>query len=146
MPGDKSISHRALIFGLLTRGETVIEGLLEGEDVLATGRACAALGAKVARQGQGAWTVSGTGVGALLEPRDVLDFGNAGTGSRLMMGVVARARHHRDVRRRRLPAQAADAPGSRPADPDGRRSRRGGRRRPPAPDAARHPGPAADHL
>jgi 3-phosphoshikimate 1-carboxyvinyltransferase len=89
VPGDKSISHRALIFGLLTRGTTEIEGLLEGEDVLATGRACSLLGAKVERMGTGAWRVSGTGVGSLLPPKGVLDFGNAGTGSRLMMGVVA---------------------------------------------------------
>lgn len=89
MPGDKSISHRALIFGLLTRGTTEIEGLLEGEDVLATGRACTLLGAKVERLGTGSWRVSGTGVGSLLPPKGVLDFGNAGTGSRLMMGVVA---------------------------------------------------------
>ncbi|TAL78363.1 MAG: 3-phosphoshikimate 1-carboxyvinyltransferase [Beijerinckiaceae bacterium] len=88
-PGDKSISHRAFILGLLTVGRTQIEGLLEGEDVLHTGRACAALGAKVAREGNGRWSVSGMGIGTLLAPRDVLDFGNAGTGSRLMMGVVA---------------------------------------------------------
>ncbi|BCJ92131.1 3-phosphoshikimate 1-carboxyvinyltransferase [Terrihabitans soli] len=89
VPGDKSISHRALIFGLLTRGTTEIEGLLEGEDVLATGRACTLLGAKVERVGTGAWRVAGTGIGSLLPPKGVLDFGNAGTGSRLMMGVVA---------------------------------------------------------
>ncbi|MFC5067631.1 3-phosphoshikimate 1-carboxyvinyltransferase [Flaviflagellibacter deserti] len=89
VPGDKSISHRAMIFGLLSVGETQVEGLLEGEDVLATGRACAALGAKIQRHGEGSWTVSGVGVGSLLEPREPLDFGNAGTGSRLMMGVVA---------------------------------------------------------
>jgi 3-phosphoshikimate 1-carboxyvinyltransferase len=89
VPGDKSISHRALIFGLLTRGTTEIEGLLEGDDVLATGRACTLLGAKVERTGTGAWRVSGMGVGSLLPPKGVLDFGNAGTGARLMMGVVA---------------------------------------------------------
>ncbi len=89
IPGDKSISHRALIFGLLTRGTTEIEGLLEGEDILATGRACSMLGAKIERTGTGAWKVAGTGIGALLPPKGVLDFGNAGTGSRLMMGVVA---------------------------------------------------------
>jgi len=89
VPGDKSISHRALIFGLLTRGATEIEGLLEGEDVLATGRACSLLGANVERTGTGKWTVHGAGVGSLLQPKGVLDFGNAGTGSRLMMGVVA---------------------------------------------------------
>ncbi len=88
-PGDKSISHRAFILGLLTVGRTEIEGLLEGEDVLHTGRACAALGAKIERQGEGRWSVNGMGLGALLAPRFPLDFGNAGTGSRLMMGVVA---------------------------------------------------------
>ncbi|THD45837.1 MAG: 3-phosphoshikimate 1-carboxyvinyltransferase [Bradyrhizobium sp.] len=87
-PGDKSISHRAFIFGLLSRGETTIEGLLEGDDVLHTGEACRALGARVERLGEGRWRVEGLGVGALLDPRDTLDFGNAGTGSRLMMGVV----------------------------------------------------------
>ena len=87
-PGDKSISHRAFIFGLLSRGETLIEGLLEGDDVLRTGAACRALGAAIERTGPGRWRVNGLGVGSILEPRDVLDFGNAGTGSRLMMGVV----------------------------------------------------------
>jgi 3-phosphoshikimate 1-carboxyvinyltransferase len=87
-PGDKSISHRAFIFGLLSRGETDIEGLLEGDDVLRTGRACRALGARIERLGEGRWRVAGLGVGAILDPRDILDFGNAGTGSRLMMGVV----------------------------------------------------------
>ncbi|GGE32578.1 3-phosphoshikimate 1-carboxyvinyltransferase [Agaricicola taiwanensis] len=89
VPGDKSISHRALLLGLLARGETRISGLLEGEDVLATAAACRALGAEVTQDGPGAWRVFGVGVGALAEPREVLDFGNAGTGSRLMMGVVA---------------------------------------------------------
>ena len=87
-PGDKSISHRAFLFGLLTRGRTEIEGLLEGEDVLRTGEACKALGATIERQAPGRWTVQGPGLGSLLAPRGVLDFGNAGTGSRLMMGVV----------------------------------------------------------
>ncbi|BBF94293.1 3-phosphoshikimate 1-carboxyvinyltransferase [Blastochloris tepida] len=88
-PGDKSVSHRALIFGLLACGTTEIAGLLEGADVLATARACAALGAKVDRLGEGRWRVEGVGVGALLAPTDTLDFGNSGTGARLMMGVVA---------------------------------------------------------
>ena len=87
-PGDKSISHRAFIFGLLTIGETRIEGLLEGDDVLRTGEACKALGAAIERTGPGAWRVRGAGLGSLLAPRATLDFGNAGTGSRLMMGVV----------------------------------------------------------
>ncbi|WP_090709449.1 MULTISPECIES: 3-phosphoshikimate 1-carboxyvinyltransferase [unclassified Beijerinckia] len=88
-PGDKSISHRALILGLLAVGRTTIEGLLEGDDVLRTADACRALGAKVERTGPGQWTVDGAGLGTLQTPRDVLDFGNAGTGTRLMMGVVA---------------------------------------------------------
>ncbi|MCS0502463.1 3-phosphoshikimate 1-carboxyvinyltransferase [Ancylobacter mangrovi] len=89
VPGDKSVSHRALIFGTLAVGETEITGLLEGEDVLNTARACAALGANVERLGPGAWRVRGVGVGGLQAPDGPLDFGNAGTGSRLMMGVVA---------------------------------------------------------
>jgi 3-phosphoshikimate 1-carboxyvinyltransferase len=89
VPGDKSISHRALMLGLLTVGETRIEGLLEGADVLATAAACAALGAKLQRVGTGAWSVQGAGIGSLLPPRAPLDFGNAGTGTRLMLGVVA---------------------------------------------------------
>ncbi len=87
-PGDKSVSHRALIFGLLCVGETTIEGLLEGEDVLRTAQACRQLGATVTRHGEGRWSVFGAGLGSLLPPADTLDFGNAGTGSRLMMGVV----------------------------------------------------------
>lgn len=87
-PGDKSISHRSLIFGLLCVGKTEITGLLEGDDVLRTGEACRALGATVTRHGEGHWSVQGMGLGSLLQPENVLDFGNAGTGSRLMMGVV----------------------------------------------------------
>jgi len=87
-PGDKSISHRAFIFGLLTRGGVEISGLLEGDDVLRTGEACRQLGAEIVHHGPGRWTVRGPGLGALLAPAGVLDFGNAGTGSRLMMGVV----------------------------------------------------------
>ncbi|MDO9439362.1 MAG: 3-phosphoshikimate 1-carboxyvinyltransferase [Beijerinckiaceae bacterium] len=87
-PGDKSISHRALIFGLLCVGETPIEGLLEGDDVLRTADACRALGAHVERLGEGRWRVEGAGLGSLIQPAGALDFGNAGTGTRLMMGVV----------------------------------------------------------
>ncbi len=87
-PGDKSISHRALILGLLCVGETKIEGLLEGDDVLRTAAACAALGAKAERRGEGRWLVQGCGIGSLLAPRETLDFGNSGTGMRLMMGVA----------------------------------------------------------
>jgi 3-phosphoshikimate 1-carboxyvinyltransferase len=87
-PGDKSISHRALILALLCVGETKIVGLLEGDDVLRTAAACAALGAKVERHGEGRWSVWGCGTGSLLAPGASLDFGNSGTGMRLMMGVV----------------------------------------------------------
>src|SRR6516162_9625576 len=89
VPGDKSISHRALIFGALTVGETRISGLLEGEDVLNTGKAMRALGATVERTGEGAWRVHGVGVGGFREPASVLDFGNSATGCRLIMGAVA---------------------------------------------------------
>jgi 3-phosphoshikimate 1-carboxyvinyltransferase len=87
-PGDKSISHRVFLFGLLTRGETQAQGLLEGDDVLRTGKACEALGAAVERLSPGRWRIRGPGLGALPAPTAALDFGNAGTGSRLMMGVV----------------------------------------------------------
>ena len=89
VPGDKSISHRALILGGLTVGETVVAGLLEGEDVLATAAAMRAYGAEVERDGDGVWHIHGCGVGGLAEPDRVLDMGNAGTGVRLMMGVAA---------------------------------------------------------
>jgi 3-phosphoshikimate 1-carboxyvinyltransferase len=89
VPGDKSISHRALIFGAMTVGETRIEGLLEGEDVLNTAQAMRALGASVERTGEGVWRVHGVGVGGFREPETVLDFGNSGTGCRLVMGAVA---------------------------------------------------------
>jgi len=87
-PGDKSISHRALILGLLAIGETKVRGLLEGDDVLRTAAACRALGAQVTREADGAWRIAGAGIGGLHQPEQVLDFGNAGTGSRLMMGVA----------------------------------------------------------
>ena len=87
-PGDKSISHRAFLMGLLTCGETTVEGLLEGDDVLRTGAACEAMGATVERHAPGRWRIRGPGIGALLAPGQTLDFGNAGTGARLMMGVV----------------------------------------------------------
>lgn len=89
IPGDKSISHRALLFGLLAVGQSEIEGLLEGEDVLATAKACGQLGAVVERRGLGAWRIAGAGLGSLLKPAGTIDFGNSGTGVRLMMGLVA---------------------------------------------------------
>ncbi|HET9068825.1 MAG TPA: 3-phosphoshikimate 1-carboxyvinyltransferase, partial [Amaricoccus sp.] len=89
VPGDKSISHRALILGALAVGETRISGLLEGQDVLDTGRAMRAFGATVERTGAGAWRVEGVGIGGFQEPADVIDHGNSGTGVRLVMGAMA---------------------------------------------------------
>jgi 3-phosphoshikimate 1-carboxyvinyltransferase len=89
VPGDKSISHRALMLGALAVGETRIEGLLEGEDVLRTAAAMRALGASAVREHDGTWRVQGRGIGGLQEPAEVLDLGNAGTGARLLMGLLA---------------------------------------------------------
>jgi 3-phosphoshikimate 1-carboxyvinyltransferase len=89
VPGDKSISHRALILGALAVGETRISGLLESEDVLNTAKAMQALGAKVERTGDFAWSVHGVGVAGFAQPDHPLDFGNSGTGCRLVMGAVA---------------------------------------------------------
>jgi len=89
VPGDKSISHRALILGALTVGETTISGLLEGEDVQRTADAMRALGAQVARGEDGTWRVRGVGVGGFTSPRASLDFGNSGTGCRLALGALA---------------------------------------------------------
>lgn len=91
VPGDKSISHRALMFGGLAAGETVITGLLEGEDVLRTARALAAMGARVTPpDGKGGiWRVTGIGADNLKSPRNSLDLGNSGTSARLLMGIVA---------------------------------------------------------
>jgi 3-phosphoshikimate 1-carboxyvinyltransferase len=89
VPGDKSVSHRALILGAMTVGETTVSGLLEGEDVLRTAAAMRALGAEVERQAPGTWRVRGVGVGGFAQSATPLDFGNAGTGCRLTMGAVA---------------------------------------------------------
>ncbi|MDP3341204.1 3-phosphoshikimate 1-carboxyvinyltransferase [Frigidibacter sp.] len=89
VPGDKSISHRALILGALSVGETVVTGLLEGQDVLDTASAMRAFGAEVVRHGEGHWTVNGVGVGGFAEPLDIIDCGNSGTGVRLIMGCMA---------------------------------------------------------
>ncbi|PIE08060.1 MAG: 3-phosphoshikimate 1-carboxyvinyltransferase [Rhodobacterales bacterium] len=89
VPGDKSISHRALILAALSVGESRITGLLEGEDVLRTADAMRAFGAGVVREGPGAWRVRGVGVGGLREPEDVIDCGNSGTGVRLIIGAMA---------------------------------------------------------
>lgn len=88
LPGDKSISHRALIFGALATGTTRIRGLLESEDVVNTARAVSALGAPAEKRGD-VWEVKGRGPGGLRQPTEPLDFGNSGTGARLMMGVIA---------------------------------------------------------
>lgn len=93
VPGDKSISHRALMFGALAIGETRIAGLLQGEDVLRTAAAMRALGAEVVHDADGApggiWRVAGRGIGGLVEPADVLDMGNSGTAARLLCGILA---------------------------------------------------------
>jgi len=89
VPGDKSISIRALILGALAVGETRITGMLEGEDALNTAKAMEALGAQVVRAGEGEWQIHGVGVGGFAEPKQPLDFGNSGTGCRLALGAVA---------------------------------------------------------
>ncbi len=89
VPGDKSISHRALMLGGIATGVTEIHGLLEGEDVFGTAAAMTALGAQVERGADGVWRVQGRGIGGLIEPADVLDLGNSGTSARLLMGLVA---------------------------------------------------------
>ncbi len=89
VPGDKSISHRALILGALCVGETTITGLLEGQDVLDTAKAMRAFGAEVTEHGGGKWSVQGVGVGGFAEPDQVIDCGNSGTGVRLIMGAMA---------------------------------------------------------
>jgi 3-phosphoshikimate 1-carboxyvinyltransferase len=89
VPGDKSISIRALILGALTVGETRISGMLEGEDVLNTAKALQALGARIERTGERKWRINGVGVGGFAEPAGALDFGNSGTGCRLALGAVA---------------------------------------------------------
>lgn len=89
VPGDKSISHRALMLGALAVGESVVGGLLEGDDVLHTAACLRALGAEITRHDDGSWHLFGRGVGGLVEPADLLDMGNSGTGARLMMGLVA---------------------------------------------------------
>ncbi|HSR71239.1 MAG TPA: 3-phosphoshikimate 1-carboxyvinyltransferase, partial [Kiloniellales bacterium] len=89
VPGDKSISHRAVLIGALAVGESRISGLLEGEDVLRSAAAMRALGAELERGPDGDWRVWGRGIGGLVEPDEVLDLGNSGTGARLLMGLLA---------------------------------------------------------
>ncbi|MEQ1509448.1 MAG: 3-phosphoshikimate 1-carboxyvinyltransferase [Sphingopyxis sp.] len=88
VPGDKSISHRALMFSALTVGESRVTGLLEGEDVLATAAALRAMGSSIECGDDGAWTIHGVGVGGLLQPTTALDMGNSGTSTRLLMGLI----------------------------------------------------------
>ena len=89
VPGDKSISHRSLMLSALAVGESRVEGLLEGEDVLATAAAMRAMGADIRRDENGVWHINGVGVGGLLQPQTALDMGNSGTSTRLLMGLVA---------------------------------------------------------
>jgi 3-phosphoshikimate 1-carboxyvinyltransferase len=89
VPGDKSVSHRAVLIGALAVGETTVRGLLEGEDVLRTLAAIRALGAQAERSPDGGWRIRGVGIGGLVEPEDMLDMGNSGTAARLLLGVLA---------------------------------------------------------
>jgi 3-phosphoshikimate 1-carboxyvinyltransferase len=89
VPGDKSVSHRAVLIGALAVGETTVRGLLEGEDVLRTLAAIRALGAGAERSPDGVWRIRGVGIGGLVEPEDMLDMGNSGTAARLLLGVLA---------------------------------------------------------
>lgn len=89
IPGDKSISHRALMLSALAVGTSRVSGLLEGHDVLATAAAMRAMGASIERTGDGEWVIDGVGVGGLLQPREALDMGNSGTSTRLLMGLVS---------------------------------------------------------
>jgi len=89
VPGDKSISHRAVMLGALAVGETRISGLLEGEDVLSTASALRAMGASIERTGEGEWSIHGVGAGSLLQPQTALDMGNSGTSTRLLLGLLA---------------------------------------------------------
>lgn len=89
VPGDKSISHRALMLSALAVGQSRVEGLLEGEDVLSTAAALRAMGARIDRSDDGVWTIDGVGVGGLLQPQTALDMGNSGTSTRLLMGLIA---------------------------------------------------------
>ena len=89
VPGDKSISHRSLMLSALAVGRSEVTGLLEGEDVLATATAMRAMGATINRIGEGHYEIYGVGVGGLMEPDDVIDMGNSGTSTRLLMGLIA---------------------------------------------------------
>ena len=89
VPGDKSISHRSIMFGALSIGKTTVTGLLEGEDVLATAQAFRQMGADIQKQDDGTWVIHGVGLGGLKSPDDILNMGNSGTSARLIMGILA---------------------------------------------------------
>ena len=135
-PGDKSISHRAIMLGALAVGETTVEGLLEGDDILATVAAMRAFGATVSRTGAGAWRVAGLGVGGLLEPEGVIDYGNAGTGVRLALGIAGSHAFATTFTGDASLVKRPMAPRARPAAPHGRPDHRP-LRRPPAGHRAR---------
>ncbi len=145
IPGDKSVSHRALILAALTVGESRVTGLLEGEDVLATAGAMRAFGAEVTRGDDGGWTIHGVGVGGFAEPADIIDCGNAGTAVRLIMGSMATtpvtATFTGDASLRRRPMGRVLEPlrlfGA---------ASMGRRRRPAAPDALRRARPGAGRV
>ena len=141
VPGDKSISHRALMFGAMALGETIITGLLEGEDVINTARAMSALGVRVERWNDDAsWHVTGVGLGGFQAPAQTIDFGNSGTGARLAMGLLATTPDFRAHVRRCI---AALAPHGAHRDAAGRLRcpLRHVRRRPHAADTARRTTP-----
>ena len=119
VPGDKSISHRALILAALTVGETTINGLLEGEDVLHTADAMRALGARVERTGDCAWRVHGVGVGGFAQPAGVLDFANSGTGVPIGDRRGGGRSGDSHLRWRRIVAWPADAARARSIGKDG---------------------------
>ena len=131
VPGDKSISHRALMFAALAIGETRITGLLEGEDVLRTAAAMRALGAHVTQDEPGHWRVTGAGLGGLAEPADVLDMGNSGTAARLLAGILATHPIFAVLTGDASPAPPPDGARHHPARPD-RRTIQQPRRRPVA--------------
>ena len=143
VPGDKSISHRALILGALARRRHPHHRPPRRRGRAHTAEAMRAMGARVERHRPGTWQIDGVGVGGFAAPDAPLDFGNSGTGVRLVMGVVARPPHHGDLRRRRLAAPPADAAHPRSAGADGRAGcpREGGRPLPITLAGAREPLP-----
>ena len=145
VPGDKSISHRALILGSLAIGRTRIKGLLEGEDVLRTAQAMRDLGARIERGPDGSWNVDGVGIGGWREPDGVLDLGNSGTGARLLMGAVATHPFTTFFTGDASLAPPADGAGDRAAVTF-RRALHRPRRRTPAAGRNRHVVAAADRL